>query len=109
MARQRGCGIVTGARPTDQVKIYRRHNCERSHRTYRTLARCMFPRAAWIAGEEGPIALLAWCDVLTVTLHQDYDAALEAKRIIDYSACGGRCTGRHEIVRLSPAESETAS
>ena len=50
--------------------------------------------------------LLAWCDVLTVTLHATHDDALEAKRIIDFSYCGGRCTGRHEIVKLAPTEIE---
>jgi protein involved in temperature-dependent protein secretion len=87
------------------VRTYRRGNCEQSHRTYRTLARCMFPRTAWIAGEEGPIALLAWCQVLTVTLHHNIDGAAAAKSIIDYSACGGRCTGRHEIVQLDRGDS----
>jgi hypothetical protein len=86
------------------VKTYRRHYCERVHRTYGTLAKCIWPRAVWIVGE-GPLALLARCHVLTVTLHQDYDAALEAKHIIDASACGGRCTGRHEIIRLEVASS----
>jgi hypothetical protein len=81
------------------VKVYRRPNCARRYRSYSTLAKCVWPRAAWIAGQ-GPFAVVAWCDVLTVTLHQDHAAALEAKRITDASACGGRCTGRHEIVRL---------
>ena len=45
MARQRGCGIVTGGLPTEtQPKVYRRHNCERRHRTYGTLAKCIWPR-----------------------------------------------------------------
>jgi hypothetical protein len=81
------------------VKTYRRHGCERRHRTYLTLAKCIWRRAGWIAGE-GPFAVLAWCRVLTVTLHATHDGALESKRIIDLSACGGRCTGRHEIIRL---------
>ena len=87
------------------MKAYRRHNCRRSHKTYRTLARCMFPRAAWIEGE-GPIALLAWCDVLTVSLHLTQSAALEDKEVIDASACGGQCTGRHEVVKLVLPELE---
>jgi hypothetical protein len=88
------------------VKVYRRHCCERSHRTYRTLAKCIWRRAAWIAGE-GPFALLAWCRALTVTLHATHDDALEAKRTIDLSACGGRCTGRHEIIRLDRGRGDT--
>ena len=87
------------------MKTYRRHYCERKHRTYRTLAKCIWPRAVWVVGE-GPFALLAWCRDLTVTLHWDYDGAVEAKRLIDSDACGGRCTNRHEIVKLAPAEIE---
>ena len=86
------------------VKTYRHHYCERTHRTNQTLARCIWPRAAWIHGD-GPYALLAWCRVLTVSLHDDPDVALESKQTIDASACGGRCTGRHEIVRLEPGNS----
>lgn len=85
------------------MKTYRRHYCERKHQTYSTLARCIWRRTAWIAGE-GPFALLAWCQVLTVSLHESEDAALESKRAIDLSACGGRCTGRHEIIRLARSD-----
>jgi hypothetical protein len=82
------------------VKTYRRHYCERVHRTPRTMAKCIWGRrAAWIVGE-GPYAVLAWCRVLTVTLHATHNDALGAKRAIDLSACGGRCTGRHEIIQL---------
>lgn len=81
------------------VKTYRRHNCQAKHRTYATTAKCMFRRAAWIDGT-GPIALLAWCDVLTVTLHQDLESAEKSRSFIDDLACGHACTRRHEIVRL---------
>jgi hypothetical protein len=74
--------------------------CERhAHRRYRTLARCLWPRACWINGE-GPWATLAHCRVLTIQLHRTRERAVEAERLIDASACGGLCHGAHEIVRL---------
>jgi hypothetical protein len=59
----------------------------------------MFQRAAWIAGN-GPFAVLAWCGVTSVTLHADAEAATRALEIVDGTGCGGRCVGRHELVRL---------
>ena len=85
------------------MKTYRRHNCERRHRTLRTLARCMFPKAAWVVGE-GPYAVLAWCRVLTVSLHPDLDAARGSLDFIDSYHCGGRCSRRHEVVVLEGVE-----
>lgn len=74
------------------MKTYRRHNCTRSHRDVRTLAKCMFRRAAWITGS-GPYALLAWCDVLTVTLHATPEDAQPFLDQIDDTGCGHACTG----------------
>ncbi|GEN78706.1 hypothetical protein [Actinotalea fermentans] len=81
------------------MKTYRFHYCRRQHRTWRALATCMFPRAAWITGD-GPFAVLAWCGVTSVTLHADTDAATRALEIVNASGCGGRCTRDHELVRL---------
>ena len=81
------------------MKSYRQHRCTRSHRTYRTLAGCMFPRAAWITGS-GPYATLAWCGTLTVTLHATPEQAAAAREFIDSYGCGGQCYDRHEIVYL---------
>ena len=56
--------------------------------------------AAWISGG-GPVALLAPCRVLTVTLWDTREAAQQQKDIIDRLACGGLCTSwRHRIVDL---------
>lgn len=79
------------------MKTYRRHNCNRQHRSHNTLTRCMFPRAVWISGE-GPYASLAWCRDLTIVLFDNESEALTAKYNIDKSGCGGACTGHHEIV-----------
>jgi hypothetical protein len=80
-------------------KVFRLHRCSRLHKTHLSLSRCMFPTAAWVQGE-GPYALLAWCSVLTVTLHPAAADALAAKAQIDDTGCAGRCYGRHEIVMI---------
>lgn len=81
------------------MKVYRRHYCERRHRTYRAAANCIWPRAEWINGE-GPFALLAWCSVLTVTLHKTLESAEDDLRLIDGHGCGHACRNEHEIVEL---------
>lgn len=84
---------------TPTAVIYRRHNCIRQHRTFRTFARCIWPRAVWIAGN-GPYAVVAYCGVTTITLHADPDAAQEALATIDATGCGGRCSRHHKLIRL---------
>lgn len=81
------------------MKNYRVHYCESAHRTYRTMAKCVWRRAAWIQGN-GPYASVAYCRVTTVMLYATAAEAEEAKAIIDASACGGRCSRRHEVIQL---------
>jgi hypothetical protein len=83
----------------EKLKTYRKHNCERAHRSFRTLATCMFPRAHWVVGE-GAYATLAWCGGLSVMLHSDLEKATISKDQIDMTGCGHLCTKRHEVVRL---------
>lgn len=33
------------------VKTYRRHGCQAKHRTYKTVAKCIWPKATWVHGE----------------------------------------------------------
>jgi hypothetical protein len=73
--------------------------CGRRHQSYRTLAKCKWPRAEWIRGD-GRYALLAHCRVLTVALHQTHESAEKSKQVIDTSACGGHCHNNHEIIDL---------
>ena len=56
-------------------------------------------KAVWIDGD-GQFALLAWCKVLTVTLWSTRAKTEEQKKVIDELACGGGCTGNHEIIDL---------
>lgn len=81
------------------MKMYRNHRCESQHRTERTFIKCAIGRLAWVHGI-GDLALIAWCRVPTVTLHSDAANAKKAMEVIDGTGCGGRCTGRHEIVRV---------
>lgn len=87
------------------VKTYRRHRCTRKHRTYRTLASCMWPRALWVHGE-GPWASVAHCGRgTTVQLCSTVDDAQTAKSFIDNMGCGGRCGRNHEVIYI---DKETA-
>lgn len=82
------------------MKTYRRHRCDRQHRTERTFMECAFPKAAWVVGS-GRFAVLAWCQVLTVSLHETEERAHDSCAFIDRTRCGGRCTGRHEVVEVT--------
>jgi len=50
------------------ITVYRRHYCTRRHKTFLTVARCVWADAEWITGT-GPVAVLAHCHMLTVTLY----------------------------------------
>jgi hypothetical protein len=60
------------------------------HRTYNAVAGCRWPRAEWVEGQ-GPFALLAYCDVLTVMLHPSRELAEDSRRWIDHYGCGHAC------------------
>jgi hypothetical protein len=68
-------------------------------RGYITHARRHWPRAIWVRGQ-GPIALLAWCNKLSVTLHAEHEVAEAVKAMIDRHGCGHRCYRKHVIVDL---------
>ncbi|CAN5873899.1 hypothetical protein BH23ACT5_BH23ACT5_09900 [soil metagenome] len=84
------------------------HNCGTQHRTYRTLAKCIWKTAHWVDGE-GHLALVSYCpsgpyeQAITVTLWTDHESAERQKVMIDRTDCGGRCRGQHEINDLRQA------
>ncbi len=90
------------------TKVYRRHNCARGHRMWNAFARCVWPRAVWVNGE-GPWASVAYCGGTTVMLFTTLVNATDAKGSIDAYGCGGRCGGRHEVVRLEREIDEEAA
>jgi hypothetical protein len=75
------------------MRTLRDHRCQRQHRSHRTLARCIWKRAAWNAGD-GPYAVLDRChERPTVSLHATVAAAMKALESLDGIGCG-------ELVRL---------
>ena len=73
---------------------------EHRHHTYRAVARCLLPAAAWIDGE-GAWGSLAHCDGrLTVQLHKERAEAENSLREIDATGCGGGCERAHEMVYI---------
>lgn len=85
--------------PEQTLKTYRQHHCTRAHRTYLTLAKCMFRRANWVTGE-GQYASVSWCRGTSVMLHATKEGAEEAKAFIDQHGCGGMCRKKHEVILL---------
>jgi hypothetical protein len=88
------------------LRVYRRHNCERSHRSYVSLAKCIWPHHVWIDGD-GPFASVAYCQTpsvryrtISVLLHATEAQARESLRLIDEAACGGGCQRDHALVKL---------
>lgn len=89
--------MATVLQAPDRIKTYRRHGCTSKHRTYNKFCCCAFKRAAWVSGE-GPFALIAWCSIPTISLWPTREHAEAA--LADLGFCGGRCTGRHEVVMI---------
>lgn len=71
--------------------------CGRSHRSPAAAGRCIRSTAEWIRGT-GRWALLAHCNVLTVTLHRSRRNAEQARTFIDRTGCGHQCSRHHDIV-----------
>lgn len=78
-----------------------RCRCGTLHRTWSTMAFCHWRRAVWVQGEGG-MALVSRCNgSTTVSLHQTYAAAEQARRDLDRLGCGSNCTpDGHELVDL---------
>jgi hypothetical protein len=75
------------------------HACGRTHRGHQSLAECAWPDAAYVVGD-GPFALLARCDLFTVSLYETGDEARRRKQVLDQRGCATRCEGSHEVVAL---------
>lgn len=68
-------------------------------KTFKQKAKKKWRKAEWITGN-GKYALLAHCDVLTITLWPTYEEAIRSKAFIDKFACGHACYKHHEIVEV---------
>lgn len=101
-----GTCVPAARRQSGAAVKYRRHRCDRRHRNFRALARCIWPRAAWIAGN-GPFATVSRCphgpsqrSMVTAVLHTTVEAARDSLAAIDGGGCGGQCTRQHKLVEL---------
>lgn len=81
------------------MKRYTKHQCECRHKSVQTFLRCAYPSAAWVVGD-GSYAVITYCRTPTITLWPKPDLAQAALTELNALACGGRCTGRHEIVQI---------
>lgn len=90
----------------ERITRYTRHYCPRNHRTMKTLTACLWPRAHWVLSY-GNYASVSKCRGTTVWLWPTPAEALAAKAAIDATYCGGRCTGRHQVIELlDPSQME---
>lgn len=76
------------------------HGCGRTHRGHQSLAECTWPDAAYVVGD-GTYAVLARCDLFTVSLYETFDEARRRARILDDRGCGQTCEGDHELVAMA--------
>ena len=79
------------------------HDCGRTHRGFQSLAECTWPDAAYVVGD-GAFALLARCDLFTVSLYETRAEAHRRKRALDERGCAKTCEGRHELGELAPPD-----
>jgi hypothetical protein len=101
--------MTTANQPTRTIRAWPGHpcpRCRRRHRDWWGLAHCIWPKAAWVAGDEVPrqgpcYAVLANCGALTITLWPTLEKALDRKTVIDSTGCGGRCSQVHEVVLIA--------
>lgn len=75
------------------------HHCGRTHRGFQSLAECIWPEAAYITGD-GPYALVAHCDMLSVALYETATEAGDARRRLSTVGCGRTCERRHQLAVL---------
>ena len=75
------------------------HHCGRTHRGFQSLAECTWHEAAYVIGD-GPYALVAHCDMLSVALFETAAEAGQARRRMNTVGCGKTCEGRHQLAVL---------
>lgn len=92
------------------AKIYRNHNCDRSHKEYRTAAKCIWHWAASITGE-GPYAIrhrargITYGSTWTIELYQPdaIERAMASMRDMHYGGpCSGTCSNYYDLFFLAP-------
>jgi hypothetical protein len=81
------------------------HGCGRTHHGYQSLAECTFPDAAYVTGD-GPYALVARCDMLSVALYETEAEVRRRRKRLETTGCGRACEHRHEVVLLGASSRE---
>ena len=66
---------------------------------YKTAKRA-WRKSAWIHGD-GSFAVVAFCNVTTVSLHAEREDADASKDFIDRLGCGHQCYRHHKVVDLT--------
>jgi hypothetical protein len=94
------------------AKKYRSHNCDGSHREYRTAARCIFPWAAYGIRGNGPYAIrhksfvlgqgIIWSIQLYETPERASREFAEMRDMHYGGQCSGTCTGFYDLIILEP-------
>ncbi|WP_415855636.1 hypothetical protein [Sinomonas sp. G460-2] len=80
------------------MKVYHLHVCGTRHRSVRTFAKCLYPRAAYHHGD-GEYAVLNRCRKLRVNL---FETEAEAQNYLaGIKTCFAGCVGAHELVHLA--------
>jgi hypothetical protein len=88
------------------VRIIRTHACTRTHRTLRTFAKCVWPKASQITGEGKWAAITHRADGAHISLHETSTAARDAKAAADCSGCGDHRRREAHLLRLAPGEGD---
>ncbi len=84
------------------MRINHPHSCGRTHRSFQSLSECLWHDEAPVITGDGPVALLARCDLLTIALFANVERARRRKQRLDTVGCGSACEGLHEIIVLVP-------
>lgn len=80
------------------------HGCGRTHHGYQSLAECCWPDAAYVTGD-GPYALVATCEMVSVALYDSESEARRRRSRLDTVGCGRGCERHHDLFDLAQAVS----
>lgn len=78
------------------------HGCGRVHHSFPGLAACIWPDAGYCVGDGGH-ALVAHCDIESVSLYPTRAQAERHLAELDTNGCGRSCTGDHAVVSMVSA------
>jgi hypothetical protein len=83
----------------NRPQLVRWHNCPRTHKTFLSFARCVWPEARFLPGN-GPYATVRGCGGVTVLLHPTLERAEHALQHMHPHPTDGRCDSGHVLALL---------